>query len=334
MKTTYLTVLAVITTSLTWGQYTTVWPSTSTPNTSAAGYVGIGTKATSTSTTNPSFDLHLHGTTDYTEMGKFGLPVNYGPTTRLGFTNTTTLGTAADGTVLRQSQNDFSITNKEGGALSLLTGSVVFGMQGGTLNRAYMGSSSVSGTEYALMNYIANGDNGLYIKTQGLGQYGLAIRTNSLTDNAVQIMGNDGTPRFIVKSGGYTEINTTSTTPGDKLFLVKNSSNYKLLQLTNDGVLRAREIIVDAQSWADYVFEPSYKLRSLDEVRSFIAENKHLPNVPSTSEVNEAGVNLAKTDAILLEKIEELTLYLLQQDEQIKQLKAELKSLKQDKTNK
>lgn len=64
---------------------------------------------------------------------------------------------------------------------------------------------------------------------------------------------------------------------------------------------------------ADYVFEPGYELPSLDFVAEFIAEHRHLPNIPSASDIKKSGVNLANFSGRLLEKIEELTLYTLKQ---------------------
>lgn len=66
---------------------------------------------------------------------------------------------------------------------------------------------------------------------------------------------------------------------------------------------------------ADYVFEPDYALPSLDFVAEFIAEHRHLPNVPSKSDIEKNGVNLAHFSGRLLEKIEELTLYTLEQQD-------------------
>ena len=68
---------------------------------------------------------------------------------------------------------------------------------------------------------------------------------------------------------------------------------------------------------ADYVFEPGYELRSLDTLEQFIQENQHLPNVPSASEIKQNGVNMTHFTGRLLEKIEELTLYTLQQQQTI-----------------
>lgn len=73
----------------------------------------------------------------------------------------------------------------------------------------------------------------------------------------------------------------------------------------------------------DYVFEPDYRLMPLDELREFVAREKHLPNVPSAETVKKEGLNLSQVQMRLLEKLEELTLYTLKQDEQVKALQSE-----------
>jgi hypothetical protein len=69
--------------------------------------------------------------------------------------------------------------------------------------------------------------------------------------------------------------------------------------------------------WLDYVFEPTFKLHSLKKVENFIKANKHLPDVPSTADVTKNGLDLAETQALLLQKIEELTLYVIRQQKEI-----------------
>jgi hypothetical protein len=76
------------------------------------------------------------------------------------------------------------------------------------------------------------------------------------------------------------------------------------------------------QSWPDYVFDNSYNLMTLDELKNFIDTNKHLPNVPTAAAVKKEGMDVAETTRILLEKTEELTLYLLQLDERLKKLES------------
>lgn len=82
------------------------------------------------------------------------------------------------------------------------------------------------------------------------------------------------------------------------------------------GILteKVKVAVATTNDWADYVFANGYKLRSLKEVEKFVQQNKHLPNVPSAQEVVNEGIDMAKMDAKLLEKIEELTLYLIELD--------------------
>jgi hypothetical protein len=87
-----------------------------------------------------------------------------------------------------------------------------------------------------------------------------------------------------------------------------------------DGILYSNEIRVQTDVWSDFVFEKDYNLKTLEEVEDYINKNKHLPDVPSESEIFETGVNIAEMNAILLQKIEELTLYILEQDKRIKSL--------------
>jgi len=85
-----------------------------------------------------------------------------------------------------------------------------------------------------------------------------------------------------------------------------------------DGKVWAREIeIVEVVPNSDYVFEPDYNLRTLDEVERFVNENKHLPEIPSAQEFKENGYNVGKMDDLLLRKVEELTLYTIEQQRNI-----------------
>ena len=96
------------------------------------------------------------------------------------------------------------------------------------------------------------------------------------------------------------------------------------------GKILAEEVQVSASGtspWPDYVFEPTYKLRTLAEVEQFVNENKHLPDVPSKTQVDEQGISLGEMNAILLQKIEELTLYTIEQEKEITKLKEENKRI-------
>lgn len=92
-----------------------------------------------------------------------------------------------------------------------------------------------------------------------------------------------------------------------------NPGSYKLAV---KGKIRAEEIKVET-GWADYVFEEEYDLPTLEEVERHIKETGHLINIPSAKEVEENGIQLGEMNKLLLEKIEELTLYTIQQQKEI-----------------
>jgi hypothetical protein len=84
-----------------------------------------------------------------------------------------------------------------------------------------------------------------------------------------------------------------------------------------------------ATPWADFVFDNAYRLTSLDSLSAFIKANKHLPGIPTAAEVKKNGIDLAATDAQLLEKIEQLTLYTIDQNKEIDQLHSANEKLQQ-----
>ncbi|GAA0874071.1 hypothetical protein GCM10009118_04790 [Wandonia haliotis] len=108
---------------------------------------------------------------------------------------------------------------------------------------------------------------------------------------------------------------------------LSNASRTLMMMNTSDETFYTRRIIVDQNTWPDYVFEEDYQLRSLYEVRDFIKEKGHLPGVPSRENVLEQGSDLGEMNRILLEKIEELTLYSIEQREEIDRLKQQVQEL-------
>ncbi|MCL9807593.1 hypothetical protein NAT51_18870 [Flavobacterium amniphilum] len=94
-----------------------------------------------------------------------------------------------------------------------------------------------------------------------------------------------------------------------------------------DGELRAKAIRVRSDVWADYVFAADYKLPALSDVEQFIKENKHLPNIPSEKEIVENGIDVAQMQEKHMQKIEELTLYVIELEKQNKKLQERLESI-------
>ena len=100
------------------------------------------------------------------------------------------------------------------------------------------------------------------------------------------------------------------------------AANYKLVV---DGAFSARKVKVQQNGWADYVFYKNYNLPSLHEIEQFIHVNKHLPGIPSASDVAKEGVDLGEMNKLLLQKIEELTLHVIELNKKVETLEAERK---------
>lgn len=105
-----------------------------------------------------------------------------------------------------------------------------------------------------------------------------------------------------------------------------NNPQYKL---DVNGTIRAKEIKVET-GWADFVFAPDYNLPTLGEVELHIEAHKHLPGIPTEAEVKKNGVNLGEMNVKLLQKVEELTLYMIQQNKEIIQQGKVIESLKSE----
>lgn len=102
------------------------------------------------------------------------------------------------------------------------------------------------------------------------------------------------------------------------LLIGKTSQANSSYKLDVAGPIRANEIVVNTTG-ADYVFEADYPLKTLDETKAFIRENGHLPGIPSAEDMQENGMSVGELNTKLLEKVEELTLYLIQQDEKLQE---------------
>lgn len=167
----------------------------------------------------------------------------------------------------------------------------------------------------------------------GWGLLGNSIATNTSaflgsTDNQPLVVKTNNTERLRVTADGKLVIGTTgfpSGVPANALLGV-------------EGFIVSKGLKVTQNNWPDYVFEKNYKLMPLAELATFIKKNKHLPGVPSVKEVEKNGLNVGDNQAVLLKKIEELTLYMLEQDRRLReqeernrQLEIELNKIKQNK---
>jgi hypothetical protein len=142
--------------------------------------------------------------------------------------------------------------------------------------------------------------------------------------------------RLHIKGSGAD--NTTSS------LLVNNNANAEVFRILDNGYvgigtaspqstlavngnITTLRITATPNGWPDYVFAPDYPLPSLPQVEEYINRNKHLPDVVSAKEVKNNGVDLGKNQAMLLKKVEELTLYLIEQHKQLEKLEAQNQQL-------
>jgi len=118
-------------------------------------------------------------------------------------------------------------------------------------------------------------------------------------------IGNDGQPTLFVAGMANGSVGIGTTTPKAKLAV--------------NGDILAKKVTVSLNNLPDYVFNGEYYLRPLNEVEQYIQQNHHLPEVPSAEEVKKDGLNLGDNQATLLKKIEELTLYVIEQNKRLEQ---------------
>jgi hypothetical protein len=144
----------------------------------------------------------------------------------------------------------------------------------------------------------------------GINPYGVGVDRFAITNKGLTT-----SAPFVILEAGNVGIGTTTPTGG---------------KLVVNGTIRAKEVKVET-NWSDFVFEDNYNLPPLDKVESFIKENRHLPDTPSAKQVEAEGVSVAQMIAKQMQKIEELTLYVIEQNKQISALKTELSELKKNK---
>ena len=167
---------------------------------------------------------------------------------------------------------------------------------------------ATNGSTAVGISFIASGGNqkrGLiaFHRTSGNGKGDLVFALNN-TDT-INDAGLSHEVMRLVRSGN---VGIGTSSPSEKLEV--------------NGTIRTKEVKVEASPWPDYVFDPDYELRSLEDTEAFIKENKHLPEIPSASELETSGLQLGEMNRLLVKKIEELTLYIIEQEKRIQKLES------------
>lgn len=153
----------------------------------------------------------------------------------------------------------------------------------------------------------SGGSHGMRIHTAGVaaGDYPLAVSSGT----------GAGTLRFVVKGDGKVGVG------------MENPQS----ELAVNGVVTAKDLVLTTTGWPDYVFADGYELPSLSKVEEHIKVNKHLPGIPTATEVSKDGVRMGEMQVKLLQKVEELTLYVIQLNAENKELKERISVLENGK---
>jgi len=145
------------------------------------------------------------------------------------------------------------------------------------------------------------------------------VNTNVLNANSANISGAlKAASANITNTLTANALSAASANISGKVNIGTSSSN---INLDVKGIIRTEEIKVCLSQGCDYVFEDDYNLMNLNDLNSFIKANKHLPDVAPAAEMEAEGINVSEMNALLLKKVEELTLYILDLQNQINELK-------------
>jgi trimeric autotransporter adhesin len=309
-------------------------------NTIVGNNVGIGLN-------NPATRLHIMGDASNTEVlriqnnavnstTRFTIFNDGGTSTRSTFTKygSTFAGGYTGASTQFPFANLFAFGNVKGSLMLNAAGSIGISYYNGVTNklRYFIDSTtrtSIGGTAWPKAHvHINNTDDvqdTLRITNNTTGHNstdGLAMGNNGNNafiwnyENANLTLGTNNTERLRIDNSGLVRIGNVNTAAGYKLFV-------------EQGILteKVKVAVKTTSEWSDYVFAPTYKLMPLPQLATYVATQHHLPNVPSASEVVTNGIDIAKMDAKLLEKIEELTLYMIELQQQNEVLSKRLKAL-------
>ncbi|RFM36967.1 hypothetical protein DXN04_05575 [Chitinophaga silvisoli] len=185
------------------------------------------------------------------------------------------------------------------------------------LGRLPDGNSSGDGTFLGVKAYKANTYNipmfGLISKYGGSLNCGVIFNRGQITGGYLTFLTNNGTEKMRLDSGGNLMIG------------VKTAGAFKLAVA---GTIGAKKLTITQAGWADYVFQPDYKLPALAAVEEHIHTNHKLPDIPSAQEIETKGLDVAEMQKLQMQKIEELTLYLIEEHKANVKLQQEVAELK------
>ncbi len=233
--------------------------------------------------------------------------------------------------------NGWSHIGEQAGSNSIVLGDAIGGVSAGIGTFSEHAFRLIAGTSGRMSIYptgeVVIGDN-------SVGAVGkLTVKTTNNTDGISHI-GDNGNILKTIMGGTSAGIGTFSHTNmrifsgGTSRILISeltgnvgigtDNPTYKLSVVGN---IRCTEVVVET-GWADYVFHKNYRLKPLADVERFVKQNNHLPNIPSAKEIGEKGLSVGDVQKKMMEKIEELTLYMIDADKRLKESSREIERLK------
>jgi len=199
-------------------------------------------------------------------------------------------------------------------------------------NVAYSGTGNPSATQYAFITNDGGASSHLEIHANRWGNTFLLTRDDpNGTRNMFQVDGSSSVAANVTLFNLSNQVSTLFTAQGDSYFngggLAIGTTSTSGYKLAVNGTAIFTKAIVKPYPWSDYVFDRDYRLPTLDSVSRYIAAHHHLPDMPSADSVAVAGIEIGNNQSLLLKKIEELTLYIIQQQKEIEELKKVTKNL-------
>jgi hypothetical protein len=244
--------------------------------------VGIGTSV-------PATKLHISGINELIRLGSSNPQISFYQ------------GSTATGTIYLDA-NDLKLATYA----SNNTGKVIVRVNGGDrFTVAPDGNVGIATTTPLSRLHIASGADAS-LTTNGFMMLGSETGGNIVIDNNEVIARNNGVAStlFLQNNGGQVQIGSTGVPTGYLLSVAGKAICTELrVQLTG--------------AWPDYVFDSKYKLPSFDKLRQYISENKHLPNIPAAKDIEKSGMDVGDMQRRMMEKIEELTLYVLELEKKV-----------------
>ena len=240
--------------------------------------------------------------------------------------NTTGVGNMAIGTysLIKNIGGNYNVGIGTSSLQENLNGNNNIGMGIGSL-RSVLGSGNVGIGVFS--GFSSLGSNSIFIGNEAgryeTGSNKLYISNNNTMNPLIKGDFSENTLKVNSKSTGYLAVGDFDA--GEPM---PTPTGYRLI--VQDGILteKVKVAVKTTDDWADYVFEEDYKLLPLSEVEKFTKEFNHLPNVPSAQDMAEGGLDIGETSKMFMEKIEELTLYMIKLNKEVEQLKLENAELK------